>query len=494
MPEEVVYDEWMSEGDALIWQIERDPLLRSTVVSVWVLDRAPDPSRWRETVERSVAAIPRLRQRVVEDSFGIAPPRWEIDPHFDLGYHVRTGRVGGDGSVRSLFDLAAPIAMQAFDKDRPLWEFHLVDGLSEGRAGVIMKIHHAVSDGMGMVRMTESMVETTREPDAEWIARRDARLAAQHQELRSEPLSELDQLREAVAHRADSFAERAARFGRALGRGVGHVAANPVAAAERLRDKAGSLGRLLQPVSEPLSPIMTGRSLTTHLDGMIVPVEALKRAGKATPGGTLNDAFVASVAGGLRIYHDRHGASVEELRMNMPVNVREGAEGQKAGNQFVPARFAVPIAIADPTERMCAIHEIVTRLRAEPAMGMIDDVNTLFTRLGSRIATGLAGSMMKALDFVTSNVPGPRRPIYTAGARILHMYPFGPLAGAAANITLFSYAGEAQIGINTDTAPVPDPDVFRECLEEGFAEVLATGGGEAATDALSEPKRAPRDA
>ena len=92
MSQDVEYEDWMSEGDALLWQIERDPLLRSTVTSVWVLDRPVDDARWDATMERSVAAIPRLRQRVVPDGLGIAPPRWEVDPHFDPAYHVR--RVG----------------------------------------------------------------------------------------------------------------------------------------------------------------------------------------------------------------------------------------------------------------------------------------------------------------------------------------------------------------------------------------------------------------
>lgn len=473
MSEELDYDDWMSDGDALMWQIERDPLLRSTVTSVWVLDQSPDAQRWDETMERAVAAVPRLRQRVVSDRLGIAPPRWEIDPHFDPRYHVRRVGIGGEGSLRDLLDLAAPIAMQAFDKDRPLWEFHLVDGMQNGRAGVVMKLHHAVSDGMGLVRMTESLVERSREPDPEWEAKRDAKLRAAKTAEDSEPLSELDHLRSAIEHRAGSFADRAARLGRALGRGVSHVAEDPSAAATRLRDKVGSLGRLLKPVSEPMSSIMTGRSMSCRFDVLSAPVEALKRAAKVDPDGTLNDAFVAAVAGGLRRYHEHHGSPVEELRMNMPINVREGDKGKKAGNQFVPARFAVPIAIVDPVERMRVIHGLVMSQRSEPALGMLDDVNAMFTRLGSRLSTQLAGSMMKALDFVTSNVPGPRRAVYASGAKIENMFPFGPLAGAAANITLFSYDGTLQLGINTDAAAVPDPDVFTDCLSKGLDEVIS---------------------
>ena len=112
----------------------------------------------------SVEAVPRLGQRVVRDPYEIAPPRWENDPHFDPRFHIRKLHLGGLASLRELLDLAEPIAMQAFDKDRPFWEFYLVDGLEGGRAGVIMKLHHAVSDGVGLVKMTGSMME--KEPGA----------------------------------------------------------------------------------------------------------------------------------------------------------------------------------------------------------------------------------------------------------------------------------------------------------------------------------------
>ena len=132
-PMPVNYEEWMSDGDASMWNIERDPVLRSTVMTVWFLDRAPDLERFEATFDRAVQKIPRFRQRVVTDGLGVATPRWEDDTLFDRAYHLRRLRAPGEGNVRDLLDLAAPIAGQAFDKDRPLWEFHLVEGLEEDR-------------------------------------------------------------------------------------------------------------------------------------------------------------------------------------------------------------------------------------------------------------------------------------------------------------------------------------------------------------------------
>ena len=160
---EIEYDDWMSETDALMWHMERDPVLRSTITTVWVLDRPPDAARFESALELAVREVPRLRQRVVADATAIAPPKWEVDPMFDMDYHFRTGRVGGEGSMRDLLDQAAPIAMQSFDKDRPLWELHLLDGMADGRTGVVMKLHHAVSDGVGLVKMTGSLMERDRD-------------------------------------------------------------------------------------------------------------------------------------------------------------------------------------------------------------------------------------------------------------------------------------------------------------------------------------------
>ena len=147
----------MSDSDKLMWTIERDPLLRSTITSVVVLDGSPDQARLTDKIERATRVIPRLRQRVVSNPLSVAPPRWEVDPNFDLDYHLRFVRASREGDLRELFDLSEPIGMQGFDRARPLWEFTVVDGLEGGRSGLVMKVHHAITDGVGGVKL---MLET----------------------------------------------------------------------------------------------------------------------------------------------------------------------------------------------------------------------------------------------------------------------------------------------------------------------------------------------
>ncbi len=464
-----VYGDRMSDSDALLWNNERDPMLRSTIIGVQVLDRLPDEGRFGQAITRALDRVPRLRQRVVLDPLGAAPPRWEADPQFSLAYHLRRVRTAGKGTMRDLLDLAQPIGMQAFDMVRPLWELHLVDGLEHGRSAIVMKLHHAISDGVGLVRMTSSLVERSREPDPE---RSDRPRSVVEESAEAVEHGPFEETLAALRYRTEAGLDRTSRAAGALRRGAADLLRDPLGALSSGRDMVGSLGKLLRPVSEPMSPLMTGRSLAVRFDAFSLPLDELKRAGKAV-GGTLNVAFVGAMAGGLRLYHEHHGKPVEELRMTMPINIREGERGKRAGNQFVPARFAVPVGIADPVERMRAIHERVAAERSEPALPLAEDISSLLTRLPRSISVSLFGSMLKAIDFITSNVPGPPFPVYASGAQVERMYGFGPLSGAAANITLFSYDGEVQIGINTDRAAVEDPEFFVECLQKGVTEVLS---------------------
>jgi hypothetical protein len=138
-----------------MWSIEKDPLLRSTITTVFLLDRPLDRQLFRRRMDRVSRLVPRLRQRVLGHPMSVAPPRWEIDANFDLSYHIRWIRAAGEGTTRDVLDLAEPIAMQGFDRARPLWEFTVVEGLRGGGAAVIAKIHHAITDGVGAKLLME---------------------------------------------------------------------------------------------------------------------------------------------------------------------------------------------------------------------------------------------------------------------------------------------------------------------------------------------------
>jgi diacylglycerol O-acyltransferase len=459
---DIEFEPRMSDADALMWSIEKDPLLRSTITTVFLLDRAPDRALFRRRMDRVSRLVPRLRQRVLGHPMSIAPPRWEIDPNFDLDYHLRWVGAVEHGSVREVLDLAEPIAMQGFDRARPLWEFTVVEGLAEERAAVIAKIHHAITDGVGGIKLLMELLDLERTPpEPEMPPAPDPT-----------PLSEPRRFSDAVRYETARGVRAVTGTTGTVASDLRHAVTDPVGAGVGALRTTSSLFRLLKPATAPLSPLMQGRSLSVRFDELRLPVSSLKGSAKVVSG-KLNDAFVAGVAGGLRRYHEKHGHEIERLRMTMPINVRTGSRANVAGNQFVPARFEVPVGIDDPIKCMTAIRELVEKERAEPALTLTDAIANVLNRLPATVTTNVFGAMLKGVDFVTTNVPGPPIPVYMAGARIDGQFAFGPMTGAATNIALLSHCGTAHIGINTDPAAIPDPDTFVACLHDSFDELCA---------------------
>ncbi len=459
------FEHRMTDSDALMWTVEKDPMLRSTITSVLVLDQAPDRERFRALIDRGTRLVPRMRQRVRGNPLSAAPPRWEVDPNFDLDFHLRWVRAGGDRSLRSVLDLAQPIAMQGFDRARPLWETTVVEDLEGGQAAVIMKIHHAITDGVGAVKIALVMFELERETAPA--------------ELPDEPevhvMNQVERFVDALQHERRRNLGIARRSTSTIRSSLGAAVTDPAGSARSLVETLQSVARMLAPASHPLSPVMTGRSLSVWFDTVTVSVTDAKAAARAA-GGKLNDAFVAATCLGFRRYHLALDQPVDRLRMSMPISIRDESTEDDAGNQFVPTRFPIPTDIEDPVECMRAVHDLVLHERGEPALGVVEPLAGILYRMPTSMSTGLFGSMLRGVDLVTSNVPGPPFPIYTAGSGIDSMFAFGPMAGAGANLTLLSYQDSALIGVNVDPAAVTDPELFVQCYRDGWDDVLKVAG------------------
>jgi diacylglycerol O-acyltransferase / wax synthase len=459
---ELRFEERMRDADALAWSIEKDPMLRSTIIAILILDRTPDRSLVASRLERGRRLVPRLRQRVMGNPWSLAPPRWEVDPYFDLDYHVRWSRASGSADTDQVLRVAEPIAMQGFDRDRPLWEMTIIEGLTEGRAAVIMKIHHSITDGVGAVKIGMVLFDLEREPGGEPPAMPAAPAV--------KVLNRVERFIDAFGHERRRQLGMAQRFPGVLRRALGRAATDPAGTVQEVGATLSSAARMLRPATTPLSPIMTGRSLSVHFDTLSVPLEETKAAARRG-GGKLNDAFVTAVARGFRYYHDKHGSTPELLRMGMPINVRTAATADLAGNQWAPTRFALPIRVDDPLEHLQVVRGVIATQRRERAVGLVEPLASVLYRLPTTMLTGLFGSMLRGVDFTTSNVPGVPVPVYFGGARLLEQYPMGPLSGAAANLCLLSYIDQLHIGVNTDLAAVPDPDVLHACLRDGFEDI-----------------------
>ena len=476
------FEHRMSQVDAVMWALEEDPMLRATIVVLGVLECSPGPDALAEHMERATRLLPRLRQRVVAGPLGMAPPLWETDPEFDLAYHVRTvalpgaarpaergaapGRgPGGGRSAGGLVELMAfaePLVTDGLDRARSPWQMVLVEGLEGGSAGLVAKLHHAFTDGVGAVRLAMTLFDLC--PEA-----------------RSGPLPELPDERctsglerawDDVDYEVRRTLAAAQRGLPRLARGLRKVWGTPDAPAREAVDLVRSFGRLGALGGQPSSPVMTGRSLRTRLAVLTYPLEAVRAAGRAA-GGTVNDAFLAGVTGGLRRYHDKHGSRPEELRLGMAVDLRDAGSDDIVGNFFAPLRLTVPLQITDPARRLGVLGDLVAVARSEPALGLVGAAAAVVNHLPPAAAGAMARRTMNATDVIASNVPGSPVPIWLAGAKIESLVGFGPRSGSGLNLTLLSHEATVAVGINMDPAATPDTDTLTACMRAGFDEVLA---------------------
>ena len=346
--------------------------------------------------------------------------------------------------------------MTGFDRARPLWVFTLVEGLPDGRAAMLMKLHHALADGVGAVRLAPLLFDTVPEPDF-----------VPHPEEPEKTGGGL--LPASLAHTAGQLLGLAGQVVRAAGPTALGLLRDPMGSLRTAVDTAGSIARTVAPVTDIRSPVMRGRGLGRRLDVVSVPLPDLKRAA-TTAGVTVNDAFLAGVTGGMRHYHHKHDAPVDELRVTMPISIRT-ADDPLASNRITLMRFLVPVSESDPGRRMRLIDARARAVRRARSLRFTDAIAAGLDLL----PTGFVGGMLKRVDFLASDVTGVPVPLYLAGSKVTAHAAFGPTMGCAANLTLMSYDGTCHIAANLDTAAIPDTDVFIDCLRMGVDEVVTVG-------------------
>jgi hypothetical protein len=239
---------------------------------------------------------------------------------------------------------------------------------------------------------------------------------------------------------------------------------------------------VLAPPTAPRSPLLRDSGTGYRFITIDVPLSTMKEAAKAADG-SVNDAFLAALLGGVRRYHEKHGVTVELLPMAIPVSIRN-TDDPMGGNRFAAARFVGPVGEKDPRARIAAIHRFVAEARDEPALGFIDLIAPVLSVLPTMVLTPLAAQMTTANDLQASNMGAVGRTLYMAGAKVLRLYVVGPRPGVAAMATMLSYDGSCCIGVNLDPDAITDVSEFVNCLQEGFDEVAhladrpSPGGGD----------------
>ena len=455
----------MSAFESVMWRAEVDPRLRSTTTSVLFLDRVPEWERLQAGHRWVVQAVPRFRQRVMVPALGVGNPAWVEDENFQLDYHLRRVSLPAPGSERQLFDLAANLAMTPFDKSRSPWEATLVEGLEGGRAAYILKLHHATSDGLGIIQLLSRVLRKS----PEQLERPRLRADSSRRRGPQTPTGlTTKRLRDGLLALPSETAGRLSGIAQAL-----RDWSRDPEALSKGRDYLRSAQRVLAVKPVKGSGLFRNRSLSWRFDAVEIPLADLKAAAKAADA-TLNDAFLSGLIGGFRRYHEEMGVEVRPMPIGFPISIRTKNDAM-GGNKFAGSQYAAPVAEKDPVARVRHIQEFVRKTRAEPAMDILVRAMPLVTRLPMSAIVSMTSNFTSAQDAQISNVPGIAHPVYMSGAQITHFWPYAPVPGCGMMITMMSHNGRCCIGINSDRAAVTEPDLLVQCLREGLEEMLAVG-------------------
>ncbi|MCW2494576.1 wax ester/triacylglycerol synthase family O-acyltransferase [Jatrophihabitans sp.] len=441
-----------------------------------------DYDRLIRLLEERISLAPRYRQRMRTVPGNLANPIWVDDPRFDITYHVRRSALPRPGTDTSLLEFCARIQSRLLDRDRPLWEMYLVEGLTDGRIAVLTKTHHSMVDGVGAIDIAQVLLDSAPEPrrtvEGVWMPE-------------PEPSSSrlvVDALAGAVRRPAAvvDIARLVVGDARSASSWLTGAVAGSVAA---VRD----LVRTPQP-----SPLRA--TLSEHRRIGIARAELDDfRLIRDAHGGTVNDAVLATVAGGLRRWLLSRGERLQDsstVRALVPVSVSgvdEFASGGERSEPVTALLVDLPVGEADPLRRLARVQ---FEMAAHTDSGQSVSADTLVAlsgfapptlhSLGARAANRLTRRMY---SLVVTNVPGPQIPLYAAGARMTEMFPILPLnEGQALSIALTSYNGGVFFGVNADRDAVPDVNQVAGDLIAALGELVALSvpGDEETT--LADPR------
>jgi WS/DGAT/MGAT family acyltransferase len=369
------------------------------------------------------------------------------------------------------------MSLTDFDRNRPLWEAVLIDGLPNGEAAFIMKLHHSIADGQATVIMALSLFELGLDPNPEDPPTPEV--------PDGEDVGTLDIAKANLEDNLQRIKGSAEGLLRAGGQMMRQAISDPTGSLDTVRSTVDSITRAVAMPDAALSPVWSERGTTYHFGAFEFPFDGLKQAAKSR-GLSVNDAFMAAVASALDRYHDRHGYEVPRLRVNVPISLRgdAGDRSAQASNAVSIARLEMPVAGLSIDELMTEAHELVDAWRGAPATRMADPL----ADVSWFVPVPVLAQAARASDLTTSNVPGPPIPLYLAGAKMVAAFPLVATIGAAVNVTMVTYDGAACIGVSTDDRSVTDPAELIEDLRWGFERVTGEHVEPADRYAARQPK------
>ncbi len=469
--------EWMSAIDSSFLHVENDTTpMHIGGASIF---EGPPPAfeDLREMVAGKLGLVPRYRQKVRFVPLGAGPPVWVDDPHFSLDYHLRHSALPAGGTEAQLRQMAGRVFSQHLDRNKPLWELWMVEGLQGKRWALLSKVHHCMVDGVAATDLMSVMFSDTTaaatprgwspppEPSAPEIL-------LQTVLRRASPAGQLEALRGAL------------RAPRETLRSLGEIARATAAAGPSMRPVGAS--SLIGPVGPHRRWSWAAARLTDVKE---------VRAGL---GGTVNDVVLTLITAGFRSLLQSRGEDVPEdlvIRTMVPVSVRRRGERGVYNNRVSAVFAGLPVGLRDPARRLQRIRAEMDGVKSSK-QAVAGDVLTslsgfappLLLALGSRLVTA---SPRLNMHTATTNVPGPQQPVQTLGRRMLESYPFVPVVGSIRIVVaIFSYDGGLYFGVTGDYDGAPDIDVLSEGIERGMSELLELAQPPQRERRRSAPRRA----
>jgi WS/DGAT/MGAT family acyltransferase len=459
----------MTSDDAAFLYLERKEMPLH-IGSVSVFESALPFERFVEQIDSKLHLIPRYRQRVVPAPFNIGHPSWEDDPTFDIRNHIFQLTLDKPGDEAALQSLAGRLFSGMMDRNKPLWEIFIIDGLAGGRSAMLAKIHHCMVDGVSGVALMSILLDTARDmaPPSEKPA------------FAPPPLPDPAQLYfRALAQTFQQSMERMLTLQENYLGFLKNMASAEVT--KVVSDVAPLLAELARPADRlPFNRPCSGERRITWSEFSFPEARAIRGA----LGGTVNDVALTVLTGAVSRYVKMRGERVARrfCRFMVPVNVRREEQRADLGNQVSALLVNVPLDIDDPAERIKVVNKRTEALKN----ARLADILHLMSNAG-----GLAPAPMQALvmalpfvqlpapvfNMVSTNVPGPQIPLYATGQQMLNYYPHVPVGNdMGMGCAIQSYNQKITFGITSDYAAAPDAHHMQEFLFESFAELRKAAG------------------
>ena len=446
-----------------IWLNMDRPTNLMVIHALILLDGRLDADRLRTLLEtRLLGQYPVFRQRVMRSWLPISLPHWHDDPDFALDRHVHRATLPAPGDEAALREYVDARLHVPLDEAHPLWEMHVLDGYAGSGSAVFCRFHHALADGIALIRVLLSLTDETGDEGAPGETASRATEPTGPEPADGTALSSIVSTALASGSAGFHAVESVARGGAVALAAVGRLATPSGARrALGLGLRTGLVMTNLLFAGNRESPLGGAPGVAKHVVwSQALPLEDLKRVGRST-GATLNDVLMSAVAGALGRYIADHGGQPTDLTTMVPVNVRDLGVPlpPELGNRFALVFFRYPSSVAGVRERLVATKRRMDWLKESPEASITFQLIRGIGRTGAEIERLLVDFFANKALGVTTNVPGPPTARYLAGVGVTGMLGWVPgSAHQTLGVCILTYAGSVRVGFLVDAERVRDPE------------------------------------